>query len=128
MADYAFGSTRALRSKLVPGHGGGTKLGQLVVHPSGGFRERGLSLLPQNRYNWEGRLGYVSHTHVGHALLSPGALMLESRGTLSTKRVTWTCLWGDGGKGCSLRCPPLPLLPQPHCFPMDHPAVAGLKG
>lgn len=29
MADYAFGSSRALRSKLVPGRGGGIKLGQL---------------------------------------------------------------------------------------------------
>lgn len=74
MANSACGSSRALRSKLVPGRGGGIKLGQLWSTPSGGFREHGLSLLPQNRYNWEGRLGYVSHTHVDHALLSPGTL------------------------------------------------------
>lgn len=88
MANSTYGSSRALRSKLVPGCGGGIRLGQLGSTPPGGFREHGLSLLPQNRYNWKERLGYVSYTHVDHALLSPGTLTLESRGTLSMKRAT----------------------------------------
>lgn len=43
MANYAFGSSRALRSKLAPDHGGGIKLGQLWST----LLEGGLSLLPR---------------------------------------------------------------------------------